>query len=112
MEASQPPKAFTWRVKEIPSGTSKRELERYFSEQDRVRITVGSLFQGVDGGDQMTATILFRPDPDRPEAKPRFDSYAPDEMEVDRDFFGFTPLYCPPEGTPVAAEYVIIHCVW
>lgn len=56
----------------------------------------------------MTATILFRPDPDRPEAKPRFDSYAPDEMEVDRDFFGFTPLYCPPEGTPVAADIIAI----
>jgi hypothetical protein len=103
-----PPKAFTWRVTEIPAGTTREELvKRYFTAKDQDRITVGSLCPDVEGEDELTATLLFRPHPDRPLDSPALDYYAPCQLEIEKDFKGFTPLYCPPEGTLITAEYVV-----
>lgn len=101
------PKAFTWRITEIPTGTTAKELvQRYFTAKDRDRITVGSLCPDVDGENELTATLLFRPHPEQPDHGPELDFYAPHPLEVEKDFEGFTPLYCPPEGTFITAEYV------
>lgn len=100
-------KALTYRVENIPPGTSKEELlERYFYREDRDDIKVKSLCPSCDSvdpdEDDWTATIFFRPrDPDRGELRLAND----DTLTISKDFFGFTPLYVPPkEKGPVAAE--------
>jgi hypothetical protein len=102
------PKALTWRVTDIPKGTTGEELVRkYFTAKDRDRITVGSLCPDVDDEDQLTATLLFQPHPEQPERGPELDFYADPKLIIQKEFEGFTPLYCPSDGTIVAAEYVL-----
>lgn len=100
-------KASTYRVENIPPGTSKEQLlERYFHREDRKYIKVKSLCPSCDSvdpnEDEWTATIFFRSrDPDRGELRLAND----DTLTLSKDFFGFTPFYVPTrENGPIAAE--------
>jgi hypothetical protein len=99
------PRFLTYRVQNIPYGTSKEELKNYFYVEDRDDIKVKSLYPSVDTPEgeegDYTATIFFRPHDD-PQRAPRI---AIDEIDVDKTFIGFTPLYVPPKDKgPIAAE--------
>lgn len=104
--AASASKAFTWRVTDIPQGTTEEEVITFFEAKDQERIKVCSLCPDVYGGDSLTATILFRPHREQPDMGPKLSFHKPPDMEIDKDFEGFTPLYCPPEGEHIAAEYV------
>jgi hypothetical protein len=102
----QKPKALTYRVENIPIGTSKEELVKsYFFLKDHPFITVKSLVPSVDtieGEDgELTATILFQPSEPRPDGP----LVQNEIITVDVDFRGFTPLYVPSrEKGPIVAE--------
>lgn len=99
-------KALTYRVENIPFGTTKEQLiSNYFYIKDQEDIKVKSLVPAVDtieGEDgDLTATVLFRPH----EAQPDGPRVQDDSIMVDQEFYGFTPLYVPPkEKGPIAAE--------
>ncbi|KFZ10879.1 hypothetical protein V502_07874 [Pseudogymnoascus sp. VKM F-4520 (FW-2644)] len=104
-------KALTYRVENIPPGTSKEELvEKYFYREHQDDIKVKSLCPSCDSvdpdEDDWTATIFFRPrDPDKGELRLAND----DTLTLSRDFFGFTPLYVPPkEKGPIAADIIAV----
>jgi hypothetical protein len=89
--ASQRP--LTWRVENIPQGTTAANLKQCFHSDDRQFIQVKSLVPDVnnyDGTGALTATILFSPPEPR---EPRVDDGGiGEELEIDKDFIGFTPL--------------------
>jgi hypothetical protein len=103
--AQAPAKVFTWRVSQIPIGTTKEQLRSYFVSGDQDRIDVDSLCPDVDADDGLVATIRFHPHAEHPHDEPKPDRRAP-ELDVKKDFKGFTPLYCPPVGTPTTVESV------
>jgi len=100
------PKALTYRVENIPFGTTKDQLVKdYFYIEDQHDITVKSLvpavetIEGEDG--DLTATVLFHPY-ERTPSGPRVQD---DSIAVDKDFCGFTPLYVPSaDKGPIVAE--------
>lgn len=99
-------KFLTYRVQNIPDGTSKEELKGYFYMEDRDDIKIKSLCPSVDTPEgqegDYTATIFFRPHEDF-ERQPRI---AIDTIDIDKTFIGFTPLHVPSrEQGPIAAEY-------
>jgi len=89
--ASNPP--LTWRVENIPQGITAATLKQYFHSDDRHYIQVKSLVPDVnnyDGTGTLTATILFSPPEPR---NPRIDpGDIGEELMLDKDFIGFTPL--------------------
>ena len=96
----------TWRVENIPEGTSSGDLLACFHTDDQAFVKVKSLCpsvetpEGEDG--DLTATVFFNP-PNAVEMPPRI--VTDDMMNIDKEFFGFTPLYVPPPGTgPIVAE--------
>ncbi|KFY33939.1 hypothetical protein V494_07201 [Pseudogymnoascus sp. VKM F-4513 (FW-928)] len=104
-------KALTYRVENIPPGTSKEELvEKYFYREHQDDIKVKSLCPSCDSvdpdEDDWTATIFFRPrDPEKGELRLAND----DTLTLSKEFYGFTPLYVPPkEKGPVAADIIAI----
>ncbi|KAI0874542.1 hypothetical protein GGS24DRAFT_336579 [Hypoxylon argillaceum] len=102
------PKALTWRVTEIPTGTTKEQLVHFFEYEDRDRISVNSLCPDASGGNELTATLLYQPHPDRPDEGPKFTHGKPRDVSIDKDFEHWTPLYCPPAGTIIAADIIAI----
>ncbi|KAK8255637.1 ankyrin repeat-containing domain protein [Phyllosticta capitalensis] len=90
-------KALTYRVENIPKGTTRAQLvKNFFYTEDQDDLTVKSLCPSVESiaGEvekELTATMLFRPREDRPNG-PRVQD---NEIDVDKDFLGFTPLYVP-----------------
>jgi hypothetical protein len=104
-DAGAQPRFLTYRVQNIPYGTSKEALKSYFYVEDRDDIKIKSLCPAVDTPEgeegDLTATIFFRPHED-PQREPRL---AIDDIDIDKTFIGFTPLYVPPkEKGPIAAE--------
>ena len=99
-------KPLTYRVENIPSGTSNEDLKGCFHPDDRNYIKVKSLVPSVDTAESeddsdYTATIFFRP-PDASHAGPRLIDEA---LSLDKEFLGFTPLYVPPrEKGRIVAE--------
>ena len=86
-------RSFTWRVQNIPSSFNEGDLKNAFHSDDRKHITVKSLAPDVnnyDGDGTLTATILFSPPEPR---EPRIDDN--EDLELDKDFIGFTPLNTP-----------------
>ena len=83
----------TWRVENIPQGTTIATLKQYFHSDDRHFIQVKSLVPDVnnyDGTGTLTATILFSPpEPGNPRIDP---GDIREELMLDKDFIGFTPL--------------------
>ncbi|KAI1181086.1 hypothetical protein F4777DRAFT_1408 [Nemania sp. FL0916] len=102
------PKALTWRVTEIPKDTTKEELVHLFDHEDRDRISIGSLFPDAEGGNELTATLLYQPHPDRPDEGPKFAHGKPKDISIDKDFEHWTTLYCPPAGTIIAADIIAV----
>lgn len=84
------PKPLTYRVEGIPAGTTEAALVKKFHTDDRAHIKVRSLVPDVDNYDgtgTLTATILFDASSSR---RPRPDES--EDLEVDKDFQGLTPL--------------------
>lgn len=104
--AATEPKSFTWRISCIPGGIARETLVSFFRIEDRDRVTIRSLYPDVSDPEWLTATVLFKPHPEQPDAQPALDLHAPHDLYIDRDFEGFTPLYSPPPGQPITAEYV------
>ena len=102
MESRVPTRPFTFRVENIPPGTTNDELIKYFHTEDQPRIRVRSLVPAVDSNGldlrELTATVTFQA-LDRSVFSPRL---LDDDISIDSDFHGFTPLYHPQE--PIAAE--------
>ncbi|KAJ8126824.1 hypothetical protein O1611_g6814 [Lasiodiplodia mahajangana] len=101
------PKAFTWRVSSIPKGVTKNELLEFFIPEDRARATICSLYPSAEDDDQLTATVLFRPHPDRPDIGPKT-AYGSPELEIDKDFEGFTTLHSPADETTIVADIIAV----
>ncbi|OBT72109.1 hypothetical protein VF21_09192 [Pseudogymnoascus sp. 05NY08] len=107
---AQKVKALTYRVENIPFGTTKEQLVRnFFYVKDQAGITVKSLvpavetIEGEDG--DLTATIMFHPHEPVPDG-PRVQD---DSITVDKDFRGFTPVYVPPaEKGPIVADVIAV----
>ena len=100
-------KPLTWRVENVPDGMSHEDLISCFHHDDREYIKVKSLYSSVETPEgeegDLTATIFFHP-PENVERSPRLAS--DDMMNIDKEFFGFTPLYVPPISKgPIVAEY-------
>ncbi|KAI1258470.1 hypothetical protein F5Y18DRAFT_346022 [Xylariaceae sp. FL1019] len=103
-----PVKSYTWRISAIPRGTTRETLVDFFDIRDRERIEIRSLCPDVLDPEWLTATVLFKPPPGLPEAQPELDSNAPPDIEVDKDFEGFTPLYSPPGGQMIEADIIAV----
>ena len=104
-------KPWTWRVEQIPRGTTPEQLKLFFVEADRCCIeveslvpesTVPDLFYHEVADYNLTATISFRaPQGRRPQLVDEYDG----NIYLDPDFYGFTSLYSP-ENEFIAAELV------
>ncbi|KAL8835307.1 MAG: hypothetical protein Q9170_003362 [Blastenia crenularia] len=92
----------TFRVENIPPGTSANDLKQCFYTEDQPQIEVRSMVPAVDNYEldiqELTATITFQPT-DPTITSPRV---ADDTISIDSDFHGFTPLYHPQEA--IAAD--------
>ena len=102
---AQVAKPYTYRVQNIPFGTTAESLRQSFYVEDQDDIKVMSLVQGAEtpetsteSGDY-TATIYFNPRTSY-RGPPRLSSNV---IDVDKDFWGFTPLYVPSKS-PISAE--------
>lgn len=94
-------KVATYRIDEIPSRyRSTSDLIQCFHSDDKPHIRVKSFVDSISDpeGGEHTATIEYLA-----EGLPRLDIDA-ENIELDADFQGFTPLNTPSEN--VAAEYV------
>ena len=92
----------TFRVENIPPDTTAEKLIKYFYTEDQPRVQVRSIVPAVDSYkldmQEYTATITFQSvDPNV--SSPRL---VDDDLSIDCDFHGFTPLNHPQE--PIAAE--------
>jgi hypothetical protein len=106
---AKPIKKLIWRIQGIDAGVSKEEVPKYFDESERDRISVETLCPSVDDPcHHLTATIKYTHDADALEHVPCLHDDFRDELYIDRDFNGFTPLYSPDPGTH-EAEYVAIR---
>ncbi|KAF2964665.1 hypothetical protein GQX73_g8898 [Xylaria multiplex] len=101
-------KSFTWRLSQIPEETSKDDILNYFDTDDRERIKVISLYPDASELGKLTATLLFKPNPDQPFDSPKRLPTAPEDIEIDKEFEGLTTLYCPPRGQVIAADVIAI----
>ena len=93
----------TFRVENIPPSTTAEELKKRFHAADQPNIDVRSFVPAADSHEsdihEYTATISFRAT-DRAASPPRL--LDDDDIIIDSDFYGFTPLNCP--SGPIAAE--------
>ena len=94
----QSDRPWTYRVEHIPAGTSPTQLTEKFVDEDRPNIKVRSLAPAVDSG-KLIATISFPSS--RPPPEP-----TDEDLEVDREFIGFTPLNYPQE--PLVADIIAV----
>jgi hypothetical protein len=99
-------KPLTWRVENIPNEMSPEDLIACFDREDQQWLKVKSLWSSVDSAEgeegDLTATVFFHP-PEAIERPPRI--VTDDMMTIDKEFFGFTPLYVPPPGKgPIIVE--------
>ena len=94
---------WTFRVENIPPDTTAEDLKKRFHTEDQPYIQVQSLVPAVDNDEkdiqEYTATILFQ-NPDPAILSPRL--LDDDDITIDSDFHGFTPLTSSTE--PIAAE--------
>lgn len=102
MEPMIPARPLTFRVENIPPGTTAEELIKYFYAEDQPRIRVRSIVPAVDSYEldirECTATVTFQAVDPRV-LSPRL---LDEDISIDCDFHGFTPLNHPQE--PIAAE--------
>ena len=102
MESMAPTRPYTFRVENIPPGTTAEELIKYFYSEDQPRIRVRSIVPAVDSYEldiqEYTATVTFQA-LNSSILTPRL---FYEDISIDGDFHGFTPLNYPQE--PIAAE--------
>ena len=102
MESVSPNRPFTFRVENIPPGTTAEQLQKYFCTEDQPGIRIRSIVPAVDNYEldvqEFTATVTFQA-VNRSVLSPRL---LDDDISIDCDFHGFTPLYHP--SGPIAAE--------
>ena len=102
MESMVPIRPLTFRVENIPPDTTAEELTKYFYTEDQPHIRVRSIVPSVDSYEldirECTATVTFQATNQRV-LSPRL---LDEDISIDCDFHGFTPLYHPQE--PIAAE--------
>ena len=102
MESTVPIRPFTFRVENLPRGITAEGLIKYFYTEDQSHIRVRSIVPAVDSYEsdirEYTATITFQA-LNRSVLSPRL---LDEDMSIDCDFHGFTPLNHPQE--PIAAE--------
>ena len=97
-------KPLTYRVQNIPTQTREQDLKnRFLASQDRDYVKVKSWSPSVDSPEceerSYTATIYFYP------PTKRALQLHSDDVVVDKDFYGFTPLYTPSKDKgPIVAE--------
>jgi hypothetical protein len=102
-------KKLSWRIQGINIGATKEEILGYFDESEKPRLSVKTLCPSVDDPYRnLTATIEYTHDADALEHIPQLRDDVRDELCIDCDFNGFTPLYAPAPGTH-DAEYVATH---
>src|SRR5436305_13338257 len=89
---------WTYRVEDIPAGTSPLQLIAEFLAHDRPYIKVRSLVPAIEKG-KLIATISY------PSSRPPPET-VDEELEVDCGFIGFTPLNTPKE--PILADIVAV----
>ena len=94
---------FTFRVENITPGTTAEELIKRFYTEDQPRIRVRSLVPAVYSYEldirEYTATVSFQA-ANQSVLSPRV--LDDEDVSIDCDFHGFTPLNRPQE--PIAAE--------
>lgn len=100
MDSTHSSRPRTFRVENIPPGTTPESLKKLFSTEDQPHVVVRSIVPAVDSDDLYTATVLFHA-PNQTVTTPRLLDND-DGIEVDSEFHGFTPLNHPQE--PIAAE--------
>ena len=97
-----PTRPFTFRIENIPPGTTAEELIHRFYTEDQPQIRVRSLVPAVDSYEldirEYTATVSFQA-ATQSVLSPRL---LDEDISIDSDFHGFTPLNHPKE--PIAAE--------
>ncbi len=102
MESTPSNRPRTFRVENIPPGTTAEGLKELFYTEDQPRIEVRSIAPAVDSYEldiqAYTATVLFHSHNQTATAPRVLD----DDISVDSDFHGFTPLNHP--QAPVVAE--------
>lgn len=101
MEASRATRSWTFRVENIPSGTTAEQLKALFYTEDQSYIQVRSIVPAVDSCDvhgESTATVSSQ----APTGLAQCPRLMDENLSVDRDFYGFTPLSQPSE--PIAVE--------
>lgn len=91
MQGNNLARPWTFRVENIPQGTTAKQLKGFFYTEDQPYINVRSIVPSVDNYDlegEYTATITFQT-PNKWVQLPRV---VDDNISVDSDFHGFTPL--------------------
>ncbi|KAI9708387.1 MAG: hypothetical protein M1820_004091 [Bogoriella megaspora] len=96
---------WTFRLQNIPIGTSEERLVQYFIEQDRAGIEVRSLCTSVDEK-TLTATISFVAPGNGPRQPKLIDADRPSKIGIDENFHGLTPLNTPEE--PIVADIIAV----
>jgi hypothetical protein len=93
-------KNLVWRIQGITAGVTRDEVLNFFEEPERERISVKTLYPSVDDPHRaLTATIEYTHELNNLEHIPRLRHDLRYELEIDRDFIGFTPLHSPSRST-------------
>ena len=102
MESMKPSRPFTFRVENIPPDITAEQLINYFYTEDQPGIRIRSIAPAADNYEldvrELTATVTFQAS-NRSVLSPRL---LDDDISIDCDFYGLTPLNHPSE--PIAAE--------
>ena len=106
MESVSPNRPLTFRVENIPPGTTAEQLQKYFYTKDQPGIRIRSIVPAVDNYEldvrELTATLTFQALNRSVLSKRSSPRLLDDDISIDSDFHGFTPLSHPSE--PIAAE--------
>lgn len=106
MEPILPSRPLTFRVENIQPGTTAEELKKLFYTEDQPHLRVKSLVPAVDNYEldirDYTATVTFQAQ-NRTTLSPRL---LDEDVSIDSDFHGFTPLNHPQE--PIAADIIAV----
>ncbi|KAL9133201.1 MAG: hypothetical protein Q9175_005624 [Cornicularia normoerica] len=101
-----PSRSLTFRVENIPAGTTEEKLTKYFYTEDQPRIQIRSIVPAVDSYEldirEYTATVTFQAS-NRSVLSPRL---LGGDIGIDCDFHGFTPLNHLLE--PIAADIIAL----
>lgn len=99
-------KKLIWRVQGIAAKVTQEELLSCFDESENGRIEIKTFCPSVDDPENyLTATIEYQHQPHEMDHTPLLKMEFQDELHIERDFIGFTPLFSPPPGAH-EAEYV------